>query len=194
MSEAESWYAGFDVVDFETTPASELPDDDGFHLICPIDGCENESEFDDLPAVADSDWSEMSRKDHILSDGTTLKEAYCPSHSLDGSGTGASEAVEAGFEEFVSELQEGLGTPLDAHDRPQKPDRLKSEYAMYDFAKGEITLDGSLLTCGHESCYRQEEVDVPEDAADEGWVSGRLVDFLSDGRMLLEGRCPEHRE
>jgi hypothetical protein len=194
MSESEPWYADFDVVDLETTPVSEFPEDDGFHLICPVEGCEHEAEFDSLPAVADSDWSEMSRKDHILADGTTLKEAYCSSHSFDETETTASESIDVDFKEFTSELQEGLGTPLDAHDPPQKPDRAKAEYAMYDFAEGEVTLDGSLLTCGHDSCYRQEEVDAPEDAEDGGWVSGKMVGILSDGRILFEGRCPEHRE
>ncbi|KOX93396.1 hypothetical protein AMS69_05560 [Haloarcula rubripromontorii] len=194
MSESEPWYAGFDVVDFESTPMSELPEDDGFHLICPVEGCDHEADFDDLPAVADSGWSEMSRKDHILTDGTTLKEAYCPAHSLDETETTASESIEEDFEQFISELQDGLGEPLDARESPQKPDRAKAEYAMYDFAEGEVTLDGSLLTCGHDSCYQQEEVDAPEDAEGVGWVSGQMVGILSDGQMLFEGRCPEHRE
>jgi hypothetical protein len=194
MSEPEPWYAGFDVVDFETTPISELPEDDGFHLICPVEGCEHQAEFDDLPAVADSDWSDMSRKDQILIDGTTLKEAYCPAHSLNETETTASESITGSFQQFMSDLRNGLGTPLDTHDSSEKPAKAKSEYSMYDFAEGEVSLDGTIVTRGCDSCYRQEEVDSPEDAEDGGWVSGHMIGVLSDGRMLLEGRCPEHRD
>lgn len=194
MSESESWHAGFDVVDFETTPASELPEDDGFHLICPVEGCDHQAEFDNLPAVADSNWSEMSRKDQILTDGTTLKEAYCPSHSINEAEATASESIGEDFKQFISELREGLGTPLDTHDTHEKPDRAEDEYAMYDFAEGEVTLEGTLLRCGHDSCYREKEADSLGDADDAGWISGHMVGILSDGRMLFEGCCPEHRD
>ncbi len=194
MSESEPWYEGFDVVDFETTPASELPKDDGFHLICPVEGCEHQAEFDDLPAVADSDWSKMSRKDQILTDGTTLKEAYCPAHSLNETETTASEGITGSFQQFMSDLRNGLGTPLDTHDSSEKPAKAKTEYAMYDFAEGEVTLDGTIVTCGCDSCHRKKEADGAEDAENAGWVSGQMVGVLSDGQMLFEGRCPEHRD
>jgi hypothetical protein len=194
MSESEPWHAGFDVIDFETTPISELPENDGFHLICPAEGCEHEAELDNLPAVADSNWSGMSRKDEILSDGTTLKEAYCPSHSIDEAETTASQSIEADLEQFISDLRQGLGTPLDAHDSPEEPVSSKAEYGMYDFAEGEVALDGTLLTCGYDFCYRQEEFDSIEDGENEDWVGGKMVGILSDGRMFFEGRCPDHSE
>jgi hypothetical protein len=194
MSESESWYSGFDVVNFETTPVSELPEEDGFRLVCPVEDCEHQAEFDNLPTVADSNWSEMSRKDQILTDGTTLKQAHCPSHSLDETETTASESIKQDFEQFISDLREGLGAPLDTHGSPEKPNREKDEYAMYDFADGEVTLDRTLLTCGHDSCYRQKEVDSSEDTDDAGWISGQMIGILSDGRTLFEGRCPEHRD
>ena len=75
MSKSEPWYAGFDVVDIETTPLDEVPEDDGFHLLCPVEGCEHETEFAHLGEIRDSEWSGLSNKDHILTDGTTLKEA-----------------------------------------------------------------------------------------------------------------------
>ena len=102
MNESEPWYAGFDVVDFESTPMSERPEDDGFHLICPVDGCDHEAEFDHLGEIRESGWTKLSMKDKILSDGTTLKQAFCPAHSLNET------------QEIVPELREGLGIPLDA--------------------------------------------------------------------------------
>lgn len=194
MSESEPWYAGFDTVDFETTPVSERPEDDGFHLICPVEGCDHEAEFEHLGEIADSDWSGMSRKDQILTDGTTLKEAYCPAHSLNETGTAASDNIGSGFEQFISNLQKELGTPLDTHENPEPPEHTKDEYAEYDFADGEVMLSGTLLVCGHESCHREQDVDAVEQAEDAGWVSGQMVDILADGRMLFNGRCPEHQE
>jgi hypothetical protein len=107
-SDEESWYAGFDVVDFETTPLDELPEDNGFHLICPIDGCKHEASFEHLGEIKESSWTEMSFKDQILTDGTTLKESYCPSHSLDDSDSQSSTEI--------PESRQGLGIPLDEHE------------------------------------------------------------------------------
>jgi hypothetical protein len=193
MSKSEPWHAGFDVIDFEATPVSELPEDDGFQLICPVEGCEHQAEFDDLPAVADSDWSNMSRKDEILTDGTTLKEAYCPTHSIDNTEVTTSENVEDSFQQFVSDLQKGLGTPLDTHGSSEKPASAKAEYSMYNFADGKVTPDGTLLTCGHDSCHREKKANDPTNL-DDGWACGKMVGVLSDGRMLFEGRCPEHQD
>lgn len=106
--QSEKWYVGFDVVDVETTPFDEFPEDNGFHLICPIDGCEHERRFDHLGEINESGWTEMSFKDQILTDGTTLKEAYCPSHSCDRRDSRPS--VE------IPELRQGLGIPLDEHE------------------------------------------------------------------------------
>lgn len=194
MSKSEPWHAGFDVIDFEATPVSELPEDDGFQLICPVEGCEHQAEFDDLPAVADSDWSNMSRKDEILTDGTTLKEAYCPAHSLNETETTASESIAGSFQQLMSDLRKGLGTPLDSHSSSEKPATAKDEYSMYDFAEGEVSLDGTIVTCGCDSCYQKTEVDGAEDAENAGWVSGHMIGVLSDGQMLFEGRCPEHQD
>lgn len=180
-SDDEPWHAGFDVVDFEATRISELPDDDGFHLICPVDGCEHEAEFDHLGEVRESGWTKLSRKDKILTDGTTLKEAYCPAHSIDDT------------QEMVPELREGLGVPLDTQDQQSTREQDKDEYAAFEFADGEVTLDGFLLTCGCDSCYRQNHVDALDDVEKDGWVSGQMVGILADGQMLFSGHCPEHQ-
>jgi hypothetical protein len=50
----------------------------------------------------------MSFKDEILTDGTTLKEAYCPSHSLDDGDNQSSTEI--------PESRQGLGIPLDKHE------------------------------------------------------------------------------
>jgi len=94
MSVEESWYAGFDVIDLSTTPISEMPEQAGFHLICPIDGCDMEERFDYLPEIADSEWTEMSIKDQILTDGFTLKEAYCPGWTRRSTGRSRGEYEE----------------------------------------------------------------------------------------------------
>jgi hypothetical protein len=182
QSDDEAWHAGFDVVDFETTPISELPEDDGFQLICPVDGCEHEAEFDHLGEVRESRWTKLSRKDEILTDGTTLKEAYCPVHSIDDT------------QEMVPELREGLGVPLDMQDQQPVREQDKDEYAAFEFADSEVTSDGFLLTCGCDSCYRQKHVDARDDAEQDGWVSGQMVGILADGQILYKGRCPEHHE
>jgi len=181
MSESESWHAGFDVVDFEATPLSELPEDDGFQLICPVDGCEHEAEFDHLGEVGESGWTKLSRKDKILTDGTTLKEAYCPAHSFNDT------------QETIPELREGLGVPLDRQDQTPTREQNKDEYAAFEFAVDEVMLDGFLLTCGCGSCYHQKYADALGDVEQDGWVSGQMVGILADGQMLFKGRCPEHR-
>lgn len=103
--QSEKWYSGFDVVDFDTTPLEDLPEDNGFHLICPVDGCEHERAFEHLGEIKGSGWTKMSFKDEILTDGTTLKEAYCPSHALEDGDSQASVQI--------PELRQGIGIPLD---------------------------------------------------------------------------------
>jgi hypothetical protein len=171
-SDEEPWYAGFDVVDMEATPVDELPEEDGFHLLCPVEGCEDEGEFHNLPAVADSDWTQVSQKDQILTNGTTLKEGYCPAHSLDA---------------------EDATVPLDSQESSSRK-RDRDEYAMYDFLDwGEsVALESFLLKCNHQSCHREKEFDALSDSKQDGWVSGEMVGPLTDGRVLYNGRCPEH--
>lgn len=152
--ENDEWYSGFDVVGFETMPISELPEDDGFHLICPIEDCAHEEEFEHLGDVRDSSWSQMSQKDEMLTDGTTLKQAYCPSHSLD----------------------EEEDVPLDIREQPTH-ERDRDRYAMYDFLGDgeEVQFNGNLLTCGCQSCYREAEFESLEEAEEDGWASGMMV-------------------
>jgi hypothetical protein len=78
-----------------------------------IDNCDMEERFDYLPEVADSEWTEMRIKDQILTDGFTLKEAYCPGHSLEQNKTNACEAFRDDPEVFISELDDCLGKPID---------------------------------------------------------------------------------
>jgi len=171
-SDEEPWYAGFNVVDVEAMSVEDLPEDDGFHLICPVEDCEHEGEFVHFGAVNESDWTQVSQKDQILADGTTLKEGYCPAHSLD-----EEEAI----------------VSLDSQETPSRK-RDRDEYAMYDFLdRGEsITLDSFLLKCNHQSCHREEEFDALSDGEQDGWVSGEMVGPLTNGRVLYNGRCPEH--
>jgi hypothetical protein len=190
-SDESPWYAGFDVVDIETTPWDEVPEEDGFHLICPIDGCECEEEFNHLGEIRESEWTQLSRKDQILTDGTTLKEAYCPAHSLEESESSDSEPSG-----IAAKIRAGLGTPSDEHEFAPNPTPAPEnpEYARYDFAEGGVSLNGFLVTCGCDSCLRDEEFEDLDRADEDGWVSGMMVDILANGRMLFEGRCPEHRE
>ena len=182
MNESKPWYAGFDVVDFESTPMSECPEDDGFHLICPVVGCDHEAEFKHLGKIRESGWTKLSMKDQILTDGTTLKQAFCPAHSFNDT------------QEIVPKLREGLGVPLDAQDRTPTREQDKDAYAAFEFADDGVTLDGFLLTCGSNACHREEHTDDLGVAEQNGWVSGKMVGILADGQMLYKGRCPAHHE
>jgi hypothetical protein len=183
MSKSEPWYAGFDVIDFESTPMSEWPEDDGFHLICPIDGCDHEAKFDYLGEVGESDWTQMGMKDQILTDGTTLKEGYCPSHS-------ASESDSSEHSGTLGQIQSNLGKPLDGNETSGTPEYKKNKYDKYDFASG-IT-SGYLMRCDCDSCDREESFDGITQIEESEWKKGLMVNRLEDGRTLKNGRCPEH--
>ena len=182
MSKSGSWYAGFDVVDIETTPWDEVPEDDGFHLVCPVEGCEHEAEFEHLGEIRDSEWSGLSNKDHILTDGTTLKQAYCPAHALD----------EEDNPESLPPLRQGLGVPCDSDNRFETS--TKSDYSsMYQFTEGPVEYSGVLIHCGCDTCHRKSEFSTAVQAEEEDWVSGKYIGLLANGQNLHEGRCPEHR-
>jgi len=184
MSESGSWYAGFDVVDFESTPMSELPEDDGFHLICPVDGCEHEESFGHLGEVGESGWTRMSMKDKILTDGTTLKEGYCPSHSVSESDSSEPSGI-------IDQIRSNLGRPLDENENSTTPEYEKDKYAKYDFASGETS--GYLMRCDCDSCHREESFEGITQVEESDWAEGMMVNRLEDGRMLKNGRCPEHQ-
>jgi len=192
MSVEESWYAGFDVIDLSTTPISEMPEEAGFHLICPIDGCDMEEPFDYLPEIADSEWTEMSIKDQILTDGFTLKEAYCPGHSLVENKTNACEAFGDDPEVFISELDEGLGKPLDESEIEYLPPHENPDYARFDFEEDGVFIEGILVTCGADSCYEEAQTTDVGELESGGWVVGKMVGPLTNGLLLYEGCCPEH--
>jgi hypothetical protein len=192
MSLEEPWYAGFDVIDLSTTPVSEMPEEAGFHLICPIDGCDMEERFDYLPEIADSEWTEMSIKDQILTDGFTLKEAYCPGHSLEQNKTNASAVSGKDSEAFVSEMNGGLGMPLDSSENQQHPYHNNPEYARFDFAEDGVLMQGMLVACGADSCYNEAETTDIDQLEKEGWVGGNWIGLLANGLILFEGCCPEH--
>lgn len=185
MSESESWYAGFDVINIETTSWDEVPEEDGFYLLCPVEGCDHEAEFAHLGEITESEWSGLSLKDEILTDGTILKEAYCPVHTL----------AEDEDTDILPEMRQGLGIPLDNREQHLTPEWEKDEYAAYDFlGEGEcVEANGYLLTCGCQSCYRETEFDSLDEAEQSDWICGQTVHTLTDGRTLFKGRCPEHR-
>jgi len=192
MSQKELWYAGFDVIDISTTPVSEMPEEAGFHLICPLDGCDMEERFDYLPEIADSEWTEMSIKDQILTDGLTLKEAYCPGHSLDKNKTDACEAFHGDPEAFISELDEGLGRSPDDSEIEYLPPHKNPDYARFDFEEDGVVIEGMLVACGADSCYNEAETSDIDQLENEGWVGGNWVGILASGLILFEGLCPEH--
>ena len=181
MSKSEPWYAGFDVVDIETTPWDEIPEDDGFHLLCPVEGCEHETEFAHLGEIRDSEWSGLSNKDHILTDGTTLKEAYCPDHALDEDNP-----------ESLPPLRQGLGVPCDS-DKRLKHSADSSRSATHESTDKSDAYKGIIVNCGCEGCDRVSEFESLGHAERENWECGKLATEFSSGRDLYVGRCPEHR-
>jgi len=151
-----------------------------------------EEPFDYLPEIADSEWTEMSIKDQILTDGFTLKEAYCPGHSLVENKTNACEAFGDDPEVFISELDEGLGKPLDESEIEYLPPHENPDYARFDFEEDGVFIEGILVTCGADSCYEEAQTTDVGELESGGWVVGKMVGPLTNGLLLYEGCCPEH--
>jgi len=190
MSLEESWYSGFEVIEPSASPVSEMPEEAGFHLICPIDGCDMEERFDYLPEVAGSEWTDMSIKDQNLTYGFTLKGAYCPGHSLEQEKTSACAASRDDSEVLITELDLGLGEPLDESEIEYLPHHKNLDYAMFD--EEGVFIEAILVTCGTDSCYEEAQTTDVEELESGGWVVGEMVGPPTSGLLLYVGCCPDN--
>jgi len=168
-STSEPWAEQFDIL----AKGVPLPEANGVQLVCRVDGCDHEERLANFGKVEKCDWTEIGHDEAILTDGATLHQGYCPEHSLD---------------------EDELMANPNRNEQPTRA-RDKEEYAAYDFLKqGEsVECTGILLRCECSSCYREESFEFGE-AEQQGWASGEMVGSLSNGQVLSEGRCPEHRE
>lgn len=51
-------------------------------LVCRIDGCDERDRFEQIQAVNESDWTEISRMSVITPAGSEMR-GYCPAHSVE---------------------------------------------------------------------------------------------------------------